>query len=629
MCGIAGIITTSYSAESYYECIQAMTDAMSHRGPDDAGTEIISRSDPSVLFGHRRLAIIDLSVAGHQPMRDPETNNWITFNGEIYNYRELHHKLEKQGEVFRTQTDTEVILKAYAVWGNSCVNYLRGIFAFGLWDNHRQVLFLARDQLGVKPLYYWQDKTTLLFASEVRSLLASGLVKRQMHLQGMRSYLAYGSVQEPYTLVKNVCSLPAGHTMNWHCSKIEIQRYWRLPSPDCVLDEAPTNVFDEVRHHIYEAVQLQLVADVPLGAFLSGGIDSTAIAALMKQIAGDVVKTFSVVFNEKLYDERHYAQLASQHIGTQHTELLLSGEEVRQSLQAALVAFDQPSTDGLNTYFVSKATREAGLTVALSGVGGDELFGGYNGYQKPLLLERWGTRLQYLPIQLRSFFFKLFTHLPRGEIFRKVGDLLVFPHHPYFLSRQMFGLRQVADLLSPDVMPSTQDWELEMFAKLEQSIAGYDAINRASALELQTYMLSTLLRDTDQMSMAHALEVRVPLIDHKLVEYIFKLPGTCKVSSRQPKPLLTQSLENLLPQQCVYRQKRGFELPFAVWLRESLYEEMRASFVDQHEEKAMPFSPSGLAQLWRQFERGQVGWSRVWGVFVFRWWIEKQGILCA
>lgn len=627
MCGIAGLVSYQDHGQAIKEVIQRMTNAQRHRGPDDAGLEVLVPLKPTVVFGHRRLAIIDLSPAGHQPMCDPETGNWVTFNGEIYNYREVRRELQKLGQVFHSQTDTEVILKAYAAWGRASVRHLRGIFAFGIWDQRASRLFLARDQLGVKPLYFWQSHSLLLFASEVRALLASELVPRRLDLQGLRSYLAYGSLQEPLTLVQGVRSLLPGHTLVWQNGKSQIERYWQLPSPQSVASQTPANVLEEVAGHLAEAVALQLVADVPLGAFLSGGIDSTAIVALMKQASGGSVKTFSIVFDEEGYDERAYSQIAARYIGTEHTELLLRGDDVRHLLPQALAAFDQPSQDGLNTYFVSKVTREAGLTVALSGVGGDELFGGYNEYQKPLLLDKWGKRAELLPTSLRGRLAALLHFIPRlGEATRKTADLLRSKRHPYFIARQLFGTQQVAELLLPEALKASQDWEPTTFSQLERETDAYDPINRASALELQTYLLSTLLRDTDQMSMAHALEVRVPLLDHKLIEYLFTLPGTCKLESGQPKPLLTRSLGDALPQACVHRPKQGFELPFALWLRDSLQEEIRSTFLDQSLNSASPFSPKGLEQVWAQFESGRLYWSRVWGIFVLRRWLIQNKV---
>jgi asparagine synthase (glutamine-hydrolysing) len=600
-----------------------MTETVRHRGPDDAGVEVVHEGDALVAFGHRRLAIIDLSAAGHQPMLDAETGNWITFNGEVYNYLELRHELERQGQIFRTETDTEVILKAYARWGTDCVRRLRGIFGFGIWDERARSLLLARDQLGVKPVYYWQDGQTLIFGSEVRALLASCLVPRRLDFNGLRSHLAYGSVQEPYTLVRGVQSLLPGHVLLRQEGKTKIERYWRLPLPEETREEPPPDYLDEVKSLLSEAVRLQLVADVPLGAFLSGGIDSTAITALMRAAASAPVKTFSVVFDEAGYDERVYSQLAARHIGTQHTELLLREEDVLRDLPEALSAFDQPSMDGLNTYFVSKVTREAGLTVALSGLGGDELFGGYNGYYKALFAERWGGRFQRTPGLLRAVGAGILYRSPWAKM-GMVADLMQTEGHPYFWSRRVFNARQVADMLEPETLAESEGWESLSLGRFEAETREYDSINRASALELQTFMLSTLLRDTDQMSMAHALEVRVPLLDHRLVEYLFRLPGACKLDPKHPKPLLTLSLDGALPPECVYRPKRGFELPFALWLRKGLQERIRASFIDQTSNHVSPFEAKGLARVWQRFDEGRIGWSRIWGLFVLRDWIARH-----
>jgi asparagine synthase (glutamine-hydrolysing) len=344
-------------------------------------------------------------------------------------------------------------------------------------------------------------------------------------------------------------------------------------------------------------------------------------------VSNRAIKTFSVIFEEKAYDERAYAQIAARHIGTDHTELLLSGTDVRRHLKAALAAYDQPSQDGINTYFVSKVTREAGLTVALSGVGGDELFGGYNGYQKALAIEQWGKPAQQLPGPIKAVAANLLSFVTRQEGARKAANLLQSTRNPYFVTRQVFGPRQVAALLPIALLNNSNSWQSASFDQLERETAGYDAVNRVSALELQTYMLSTLLRDTDQMSMAHALEVRVPLIDHKLVEYLFTLPGACKIDKQQPKPLLTRALNGMLPMECVYRPKRGFEFPFAIWLRASFNEEMRTLFLGQSSQGTLPFTQSGLAQLWLDFERGYISWSRIWGIFVLCHWLTEQRVV--
>lgn len=628
MCGIAGAIMPKTEINSLPDKVEMMIDAQKQRGPNGHGVDVVNTVTPTVIFGHCRLAIIDLSSAGHQPMCDSDTGNWITFNGEIYNFRELRGKLEEQGQVFRTQTDTEVILKAYATWGLTCAAKLRGIFAFGIWDQQQRRLFLARDQLGVKPLYFYHDNKYLFFASEVRALLASGLIPRHLDIDGLSSYLRYGSVQEPNTLVKEVHSLPPGHILTWQNGKIEKKCYWQLPRSTTISYKPSDDIYEELNSHLTEAVGVQLVADVPLGAFLSGGIDSTAIAALMRGRI-ETVKTFSIIFDEAAYDERAYARIAASHIGTEHHELLLTSQIMQEHLDNALHAFDQPSMDGLNTYFVAKITREAGLTVALSGVGGDELFGGYAGYQRPLQLERWHQRLRYVPETVRRLLANLSRFAPQTEIVRRGADLLRTTTHPYALARQVFNEGQIAGLLQHDLVSQNLgegSWWQQRMDKLYTATADYDSINRASALELQTYMLSTLLRDTDQMSMAHALEVRVPLLDHKLVEALFQLPGSSKLSNTHPKPLLTQTLGTLLPYECVYRAKQGFTFPFELWLRQHMYQTVVNSFTSQQAVNAYPFDSNGLQWLWQQFEQRRIGWSRVWAIFVLRCWLNEHQV---
>lgn len=606
--------------------VDSINRVQAHRGPDDEGVICVAASEGWLGLAHRRLAIIDVSPAGHQPMQDIERGNWIVFNGEIYNFRELRRELENKGEIFRTGTDTEVILKAYAVWGNACVERFRGIFAFGLWDASLEALFLARDQLGVKPLYLWQNGKQLVFASEVRAILSTGLLPRTLDTDGYLSYLAYGSVQEPFTLIRKVRSLPAGHWMQWRDGTVRTERYWRLPAPDDMRPIPPEKLYTQLAERLADTVAGQLVADVPLGAFLSGGVDSTAIAALMQNGGTSQARTFSLVFQESAYDERAYSRLAASRLGTRHTEVLLTGNSFRDRLGAALNSYDQPSADGLNTWFVSKAAREAGLTVALSGVGGDELFGGYNGYRRSLTAEHYGRAVKVFPRPVRSCLARLMSGCDSSEALRKTAALLTTMRHPYFLTRRLFLDPQISRLVDKNIL-LTSEWEREALAPIEERAAEYDAVNAASAFELQTYMLSTLLRDTDQMSMAYSLEVRVPLIDHKLVEFLFTLPGRYKLDARRPKPLLTTTLRNLLPPECVHRPKMGFELPFKVWIMESLRKEMEESFCGRVSgSSSSPFSPSGLSELWHQFLGGKVNWSRIWSVFVLRRWIERNGV---
>ncbi|MDW8002912.1 MAG: asparagine synthase (glutamine-hydrolyzing) [Deltaproteobacteria bacterium] len=635
MCGIAGIITSNrYFAISQ---VEAMISRLRHRGPDDYGVWICDQSKrvcsntATVALGHTRLSVIDVSMAGHQPMVDEKRGNVITYNGEIYNFLELRKELLSLGENFVSNTDTEVILKAYGVWGLDFIKKLRGIFAFAIWDAKKRMLILARDPLGVKPLYVYQKPDLLLFSSEVRALLATGLIPKRLDIEGLWSYLAYGSVQEPFTLVEGIKSFPPAHYQTFTIESDGTVRsnerinYWKFP---LVADNRliGKDVYSELRLKLAEIVRSQLISDVPLGAFLSGGIDSSAIVALMKQADLGPVRTFSLVFEEEPYDERQWSRLVAQKFNTEHTEVLLTGEEVIKNIDQALCAFDQPSMDGLNTYFVSKAAKESGLTVALSGVGGDELFGGYSGFRKARLASRIkflsGLLSNGIAQQVERFLLPKYGIEPLRRLLGVAGTKLP----PYFFTRRVLSDVQIKNLISQDLWEK-RPWEATAFSHIIEHISKMDPINQISAFEMTTYMRNTLLRDTDQMSMAHALEVRVPLIDPELVEFLMKIPGNFKLDSKVPKPLLTRPLDGLIPKECIFRPKRGFELPFDFWLKSALKHEMESSFLSTDiPEKIWPFSKSGLRTLWQNFLKTRVSWSKVWGLYVLLRWLRQNEI---
>ena len=622
MCGIAGIagrVTTNEPDDRVR--VRRMVGALAHRGPDDDGLFIAPKAD--VVFGHRRLSIIDTSPGGHQPMVHADTGLVVTYNGELYNYRSLRHELTGAGQQFHTDSDTEVLLAAWATWGVQAVERFRGIFAFAIWDPARGEVTLARDQLGVKPLYYWWVGHALVFASEVRAILAAELRDEEISPRALHSLLAYGSVQEPWTLVDGIRSVAPGHVATWSAGTLRLRRYWRLPRPLPAADVPPAPV-SRVADQFAASVKAQLVSDVPLGAFLSGGIDSTAIAAMMAA-AGQPPRTLSVVFDEASHDESHWSRLVAERLGTRHTELRLTGDDVRRDLHIALAAYDQPSMDGLNTWFVSRLARQAGLTVALSGLGGDELFAGYDGFARALRAERVAARFGVLPAPLRGLMARVAGAVPR-EGPRKLAHLLTSPLPPYFTSRRLFAPAQVASLLSPDVWRRSNDWEPDTFTELATFTAPLDPVNRASAFELSTYLVSTLLRDTDQMAMAHGLEVRVPFLDPDLVSLVFALPGTLKVDAHTPKPLLVRALADKLPPEVVARPKRGFELPFQHWLQGALHDEMARAFAPADAAVAWPFHPAGLRALWAAYQQGRVGWARVWTVYVVRDWLVRHGL---
>ncbi len=646
MCGIAGILTRHHVDE---QPLRRMLAALVHRGPDDEGIYHVSRVACHASLGMRRLAIIDIS-GGHQPMFNEDGTLAIVFNGEIYNFMEVRDDLQRRGHRFRTCSDTEVILHAYEEWGPACVHRLRGMFAFAIWDGReetedgRPCLFLARDRLGIKPLYYYREDGRFLFASEVRALLASGLVPFHLDLNALYAYLLFGSVQEPLTLVQGVYSLPPGHWMvvpmnaegKAPLPSATLHRYWDFPTA-ARADRTPQEVMETIRQHLSAAVRLRLIADVPLGAFLSGGIDSAAVVSLMRATGQEVPRTFTVVFQEREYDERDVARVTARRFDTAHTEVVVTADQVLAELPQALAAMDQPTMDGINTYYVSRAARQAGLTVALSGLGGDEVFAGYPTFRTvPRLL-----RLQRVMPRAWPSFDLPYARLPFSPSVQKLAAFLAHDMafgHPYFLARALFTPSQAKHLLTSQARERLQTdtpWHHRVQASLTKA-QEYDPLNMVSYLECTHYMLSTLLRDTDQMSMAHSLEVRVPLIDHELVEFMFTLPGPWKIRPPQSpistlqsppsKPLLVHALNGALPPEVAYRRKSTFTFPWEAWLRGSLREEVERVLGELPAVLKDVIDPRAVRLVWDAFQAGRTTWSRPWALYVlFRWLSKIEG----
>lgn len=635
MCGIAGIWTTQLATEQVSARVVAMAARLGHRGPDDEGVNAVSQptpqatSTPTVVFGHRRLSILDLSAAGHQPMRDAATGNWITYNGEIYNFAELRAELAAGGHAFVSRTDTEVILKAYAEWGTGCWRRLRGIFAFGLWDARFAELHLVRDQLGTKPLYFAATPCGLAFASEVRALLAAQWVEPKLSRAGLVSYLKYGSVQEPCSMVEGIASLPPGHCLTIEESGERTERhYWRMEEGirrNWLTPPAPADVLGELE----DTVRRQLVADVPVGVFLSGGVDSTAVAALAARAQPGAVQTFCIGTDHKEHDESDEAAETARLLGCRHTTLRLDSGVVHGHWQQALGSYDQPSADGINTYFISLLVRQAGIKVALSGLGGDELFIGYSGFQKSLRIEQAGRRLGWLPAGLRTGCGRwLAAATAPGHSAMSVAVELLSPGQasPYFSSRLLFSRPHIGRLLRPEAggaVGGMTAWERRE-QRLSATGGSLAPVDRISYYELQTYMLSTLLRDSDQMSMAHGLELRVPLVDHRLIEQVFSIPTSDKITPREGKHLLVSAIRDLVPSEILQRPKRGFTLPFRQWLAQDLEASVAAVF--QSDQLRGPWEPAVFRRVWEDFRRGRVAWSRVLALFMLEHWMTKNGV---
>jgi asparagine synthase (glutamine-hydrolysing) len=613
MCGIFGIVTRATPISP--AILEDATRSLAHRGPDDSGTVLLNENQPEPIqigLGHRRLAILDLSPLGHQPMQDPVTGNWIVFNGEIYNFRELQKELETAGVTFKSQCDTEVILAAYRVWGESCLTLLGGMFAFALWDATKKRLLLARDPLGIKPLYFHQSKQTFVFASEVRTILQTGFVEKKADPAGVLSFLEFGSVYEPWTIVEGV-------------KAVSSREYWN-PLRSALTSETAATIEDRLPTLLRESVLSHLVSDVPVGVFLSGGIDSSALVAVLSQ-NGVQANTFSLVFQEEEFNEAQYSQLIARTFGTKHQEISISQQDTLAALPDALCAMDQPTIDGINTYLVSAKTRASGVKVALTGLGADEMFAGYSNFRRVPRMESFTKRFSRLPrLARRPLAAAMAFFAGRDDRGRKLAELakgLDEGVHAYFLSRMLFGALERQALFLPSNAQASQQSLDQM---LQHSIAASDSldpINRVSYLESHFYMRNTLLRDSDFMSMAHGLELRVPFLDRQLVEACFRIPGSKKLEGISPKSLLLASLGVELPKQIVNRPKRGFTLPFERWLRGEMKPVVENTLLNSNWDQTS-LSAAAVREVWRRFLAGETSWSRPWSLFVLKRWCERN-----
>ena len=618
MCGIAGIAGIADPAAARPR-IERMTQRMEHRGPDAEGFYV----RPQVALGHRRLSIIDLSDAASQPITDPSGRYTIIYNGEVYNFQEVKAALPAS-YTFQSNSDTDVILAAYMEWGPDCLSRLNGMFAFAIWDEVEQRLFIARDRLGIKPLYLHVRDGQLVFASEVRSLLASGLVEARIDRAALGEYLRYYSVNAPQTLIAGVSQLKAGCYGLWENGQWETHRYWD-PSQVERIDTDYETAKGQVQELLQQAVARRLMSDVPFGAFLSGGIDSSAIVALMARASEQPVNTFSVVFDEAEFDESQWSTLMAQKYGTQHHPIKLHPNDFLEELPAALAAMDHPSGDGLNSYVVSQATRKKGFTVALSGLGGDELFAGYpvfKRYQKLVGLKA----LYGLPSGLRSMAGQAVAGLYRNHKTARLRELIELERNRfrylYPVFRKIYTDPEIGQLLGETPEASLG----HLFNPLDlEAIEALPPFSQVTVGEISTYTQNVLLRDTDQMSMAHSLEVRVPFFDHTLVKYALGLPDAHKEPT-YPKKLLVDALGDLLPHDLVHRKKMGFVFPWAHWLRHELAElcAQRMHALD----KTGLFQPGSVSRIWERFAQGdkEIHWIKIWMLVVLQDWMERNEI---
>ena len=627
-----------------------MTAAMRHRGPDEEGFLFSEPRAPGLALGIRRLSIIDLA-GGHQPIWNETKDVAVVFNGELYGYRDLRERLILCGHRFATQSDTEVLVHAWEEWGEDALNELRGMFAFALLDLRERyatapILFLARDPLGIKPLYYTQTPEGFAFASEVGALLAAGVAKKNISRDALTSYLLFGSVSEPVTLVEGVFSLPPGHRMLLHVPerrRVPRARQWWDPaiSPAARDMRKPRDLASaakKLRPMLEDALKTHLIADVPVGLFLSSGLDSGAIAALAAK-AQSGIQSFTLTFPGTAYDEAKAAGVIAKRCGTHHTEVPLDGGAVVDRLNEALAALDQPTMDAVNTYFVSWAARKVGLKVALSGLGGDELFAGYSTFAYTPRLSRLIRTAWFVPTVARRWTKPLLAALAgnRGspDSGRKAAAAWVSPDalpHPYFFTRTLFPPGTLEKIIEPRFRPSTigpdgvtlePTW-LGWLQRAADEARKLEPIAGISWLEMRSYMANTLLRATDSVSMAQSLEVRVPLLDTPLMEFVGALPDVARRRPGAQKALLVEAIRDLLPAEILAQRKRTFTLPWEDWLRGPLRKRLEASFADPAPALAPALRSGGLQGVWNDFLAAKTTWSRPWSLYVLNEWCRQH-----
>src|SRR3984885_6468859 len=611
MCGIAGVVGNEQDAE-FATLTELMTAAISHRGPDSHGVQDFG----SCVLGNTRLAIVDLSERGHMPMCNEDSTVWITYNGECYNAAELRSSLVSVGHQFRSTTDTEVVVHLYEEYGDRCVEKLEGMFAFAIWDVARRKLLLARDRLGIKPLYYnfSTGSGRLLFASEIKGLLASEAIPRKIDPSGIRAFLQLGHVPPPWTAIQGVKPLEPGYLGVWHGGRFETNPYWILPaSSNGHPPVRPQQTAANLREILLESSRRQLMSDVPVALFLSGGIDSAVVGALMKQAGAGSLTALTIGFEEESFDETQASRQTALSLGIPHRTLRLPASRMANSLDHALWAMDQPTVDGLNVYWISKAAAEAGFKVALSGQGGDELFGGYQSLV-------WFNRFSRIADWLRPFpqviGRKLLDHRALPFRWRKLS-YLVGAKDPFIAAqlamRVMFLEDDAHELLNPALAPANSPFEGKAFLmELARQTKGLDLQERIAFLDFPAHLEARLLRDGDAMSMAHSLEVRPVLLDHAVIEYVLGLPPAVRLRKKQ---LLLDAMRGIFPEalssDLQTRPKRTFTFPFSRWLGNDLRSTITETFEPQRLAPAGVLQPDPVNRLWpRYLENPEaVGWS--------------------
>jgi len=562
MCGIAGIL--NYNDAVRRKHVRQVLDVLYHRGPDDSGIylnhsgnrENRTKHDyPFVGLGHRRLSIIDLS-RGRQPITNEDKTIWIVFNGEIYNYQELKSELIRDGHRFYTNTDTEVIIHLYEKYGQKCTRYLRGMFAFAIWDDVKKCLMLARDRIGKKPIYYYWDDCIFVFGSELKSILAYAPQKSQIDIVGLSHYIQFGYIPDPYTILGHVKKLPPAHSLILKDRQLHSEKYWQI---DLQVNERPPGkgYVSEIEDKLKECVKIRLMSDVPLGAFLSGGIDSSLIVAMMAEMSGKKIQTFSIGFQDQKFNELPYAKLVSRKYKTDHYEMVVTPESF-ELLERIIAHFDEPFSDpsSIPTYFVSQLASQS-VKVVLTGDGGDELFGGYDTYD----------------VCLNRNMFDVIPSLLKNPVIHRLRKIKRNIKGKNFLQNALLGLEErfidytshvtyyrYSEIFTPEIKTALGSYQARQ-DEIFKSLSNLSQLARLQHIDMETYLPGDILVKMDRMSMAHSIEARVPLLDQQLIEMVNAMPADFKIQHRKRKMVLKKIAQKYLPLEILQRSKKGFAVP--------------------------------------------------------------------
>lgn len=622
MCGIAGVVAQRQDA-GLTDSVKAMVEALAHRGPDSSGVQNLG----ACLLGNTRLAINDLSENGRQPMCNEDSTVWITYNGESYNAPYLRCLLSGYGHRFHSTSDTEVVLHLYEQFGDDCVSKLQGMFAFAIWDAQRAKLLLARDRLGIKPLYYSVRTSGLIFASEVKALLSSGLVQRKLDPAGVQLFLQLGHIPPPRTAIQNVRPLGPGCIAIWKDGQIREESYWRLPlhsnghRPDD-LDEAPR----KFRELLSETSRSHLMSDVPIALFLSGGVDSAVLGSLVRSAGASQVTALTIGFEESEFDESEASRRTAKVLGMEHRLIRLSAAPITESLDRALWAMDQPTVDGINAYWISRVAAEEGFKVALSGQGGDELFGGYESTAWFRRFSHLAQMLEWVPEKFGEWTFgrpSLAFRLRKLSYLFGADDPFVAAQ---LAVRVIFPEKDAAELLNQNLSSRAHELDAEgLIRDLALLTRGQELRARIAFMDFPLHLQARLLRDGDAFSMAHGLEVRPVFLDHRIVESVLSLPASLRL---RRKRFLLDSVRELMPatlaSDLATRPKRTFTFPFSSWLGGHMKDTVEAALRPEQIAAGGVLNPLAVEQLWTRYldNPRSVGWSRVWSLFVLARWCQ-------